>query len=124
MKDLTVVLSNYKMRIVDPPAPKMRQLDGGAQVPVVDRQGVTQFVVSIFAKLQVQAGALAPKGEELKVTLETDPGQGFEEGMVVELINPRVSPYEIRTDDGRVISGLSFKAMGLTPIAPARAEKQ
>lgn len=123
MKDLTVVLSNYKMRIVDPPAPKMRQLDGGAQVPVVDRQGVTQFVVSIFAKLQVQAGALAPKGEELKVTLETDPGQGFEEGMVVELINPRVSPYEIRTDDGRVISGLSFKAMGLTPVAPARAEK-
>lgn len=123
MKDLTVVLSNYKMRIVDPPTQKMRQLDGGAQVPVVDRQGVIQFVVSIFAKLQVQAGALAPKGEELKVTLETDPGHGFEEGMLVELINPRVSPYEIRTDDGRVISGLSFKAMGLTPVAPGKADK-
>ena len=123
MKDLTVVLSNYRMRIVDPPTQKMRQLEGGAQMPVVDRNGVAQFVVSVFAKQLVHAGVMTPKGEEVKVTLEADPGQGFEEGMLIELINPRVSPYEIRTDDGRVISGLSFKALGLTPVTPAKADK-
>ena len=29
------------------------------------------------------------------MTLETDPGEGFEEGMRVELVDPRVSAYQM-----------------------------
>ena len=73
MRDIPVVLSGYKLTVVEPPAPKTRTDDNGAQVPVTDRHGVTQFVVSVFAKLRVGPGERAPKGEEIKVTLLTDP---------------------------------------------------
>ena len=81
---------------------------------------MTQFVVSLFAKLRVQPGQRAPKGEEIKVTLATDPGEGFEEDIRVELVDARLNAYQIETEDGRSISGISFKAMGLNPVgAPA-----
>jgi hypothetical protein len=86
MQNIPVILNGYRMTVVDPPAPKMRE-DGSM---VTNREGVTQFVVSVFAKLRPGPGERAPKGEEIKVTLETDPGQGFEEGARVELISPRV----------------------------------
>jgi hypothetical protein len=73
-------------------------------------------VVALFAKLQVQPGQRAPKGEEIKVTLETDPGDGFGEDMRVQLINPRINAYQIE-NNGRVTSGIAFKAGGLTPVA-------
>ncbi len=115
MRDLPVVLSGYRCTVVDPPAPKMKDDGNGRQVPVVDRNGVTQFVVALFVKQLVGPGERAPKGEEIRATLETDPGEGFEEGTLVELVNPRVSAYEIKTDDGRTLSGISFKATGLKP---------
>lgn len=123
MRDLPVILDQYKLTIVEPPAPKMRE-EGGRLVPVTDAQGARMFVVSLFAKLQVQPGQRAPKGEEIKVTLETDPGEGFGEDMRVQLINPRINAYQIE-NNGRVASGISFKAAGLTPAgAPApRGEK-
>ena len=121
MRDLPVVLDGFKLTVVDPPAPKTRRDDNGAEVPVVDRDGVTQFVVSLFAKLQVQAGQRAPKGEEIKVTLATDPGDGFTEDARVQLVEPTVSPYELKSPDGRVVSGIAFKATGLKPAAPAAA---
>jgi hypothetical protein len=119
MQNIPAMLNGYRMSVVDPPAPKVRE-DGSM---VVNRDGVTQFVVSVFAKLRPGPGERAPKGEELKVTLETDPGQGFEEGARVELISPRVSPYEIKGDNGRTVSGLAFRAMGLSPAAPAPAPR-
>ncbi len=121
MRDLPVELNGYTCTVVDPPAPKTKDDGKGRQVPVVDRNGVTQFVVALFVKQIVGLGERAPKGEEIRATLETDPGEGFEEGARVELINPRISAYEIKTDDGRTLSGISFKAMGLKPAgAPAR----
>jgi hypothetical protein len=115
MRDLPVVLSGYRCTVVDPPAPKMKDDGNGRQVPVVDRNGVTQFVVALFFKQLAGPGERAPKGEEIRATLETDPGEGFEEGTRVELVNPRVSAYEIKTDDGRTLSGIAFKATGLKP---------
>jgi hypothetical protein len=79
-------------------------------------------VVSLFAKLQVQPGQRAPKGEEIKVTLETDPGDGFYEDMRVALIQPRINAYQIE-NNGRVSSGISFKAAGLAPAGPAPAPR-
>jgi hypothetical protein len=122
VRDIPVVLSGYKLTVVEPPAPKTREDGNGGVVVVTDRQGATQFVVSLFAKLQVQPGQRAPKGEEIKVTLETDPGPGFEEDSRVELVAPRINAYQIE-NNGRVASGISFKAMGLKPVGAPRGEK-
>ncbi len=111
MQNIPVVLDGYRMTVVEPPAPKLRE-DGSF---VTNREGVRQFVVHVFAKVRPGPDGRTPKGEEIKVTLETDPGEGFEEGTRVELVNPRVSAYEIKTDDGRTLSGISFKATGLKP---------
>ncbi|MEY8040562.1 hypothetical protein AB8O55_14245 [Saccharopolyspora cebuensis] len=82
---------------------------------MTDRQGVHQFVVSLFAKRRVQPGEFAGKGDEIKVTLTADPGEGFEEGTYVELVNATVSHWETQNGD-RYRSGLSFRADGLTPL--------
>lgn len=120
MQNIPVILNGYRMTVVDPPAPKMRE-DGSM---VTNREGVTQFVVSVFAKLRPGPGERAPKGEEIKVTLATDPGEGFEEDTRVELIDARLNAYQMETEDGRSISGISFKAMGLKPVGPGpRAER-
>lgn len=123
MRDLPVVLEGYKLTVVDPPGPKVRE-DGSV---VTNREGQTQFVVSLFAKLRTEPGVRAPKGEEIKVTLETDPGDGFVEDARVALVNPRINAYQIDSPEGRSISGIAFKAFGLAPAgAPApspRSEK-
>jgi hypothetical protein len=111
MRDIPVMLDGYKLTVVEPPAPKVRE-DGTV---VTNRDGVTQFVVSLFAKLRAQPGQRVPKGEEIKVTLETDPGDGFGEDARVALVGARVSAYQIDTPDGRSLSGISFKAVGLAP---------
>ena len=90
---------------------------------MTDRNGVIQFVVSLFAKQRVGPGERAPKGEEIRVTLATDPGEGFEEDTRVELIDARLNAYQIDTEDGRSISGIAFKAMGLKPVGRVGAEK-
>jgi hypothetical protein len=126
MRDIPVILNGYKLTVVEPPAPKMRDDGRGNLVTVTDRQGVTQFVVALFAKLQVGPGQRAPKGEEIKVTLTADPGEGIYEDMRVELISPLLNAYQIDTEDGRSISGISFKAAGLVPVggpAPSPREK-
>ena len=79
--------------------------------------------MSLFAKQRVGPGERAPKGEEIKVTLATDPGEGFEEDTRVELIDARLNAYQIDTEDGRSISGIAFKAMGLKPVGRVGAEK-
>jgi hypothetical protein len=121
VRDLPVILDQYKLTIVEPPAPKMRE-ENGNLVPVLDRQGARQFVVSLFAKLQVPPGQRAPKGEEIKVTLECDPGDGFHEDMRVALHQPRINAYQIE-NNGRVTSGISFKAAGLAPAGPPPAPR-
>jgi hypothetical protein len=63
------------------------------------------------------AKADGAKGEEIRVTLETDPGEGFEEGQLVELIGARVSPYSFKNGRGETVSGMAFAAAGLKPAA-------
>lgn len=124
MRDIPVNLGGYKLTVVEPPMPKMREDGNGAQVPVTDREGATQFTVSLFAKLRVKAGERAPKGEEIKVTLGTDPGPDFGEDARVELIDARVSPYQVESA-GRVNSGLAWRAMGIkhAPTPAPRGDK-
>jgi hypothetical protein len=124
MRDIPVNLGGYKLTVVEPPAVKTRE-ENGRVVPVTDRDGVTQFVVGLFAKLRVGPGERAPKGEEIKVTLATDPGEGFAEDVKVELVEACLNPYQIDNGAGRVSAGIAFKAKGLKPLhVPApRGEK-
>ncbi|MCR3746897.1 hypothetical protein [Lentzea californiensis] len=119
LNDIPVILSHYKLLITEAPCVKMRELDGGQLVPVVDRNtNEEQFVVVLFAKARPTEGRRKSKGEEIKVNLPRDPGEGFEEGDYVELINPVINTYEMRGEDGKITaSGLWFKADGLTPAA-------
>ena len=120
MRDISINLGGHRLTVVEPPVVKVRD-DGSA---VVDREGATQFVVSLFVKPLAVAGVRTPKGEEIRVTLGCDPGEGFAEGEWVELIDPRVNAWEIRDEStGRVSSGLAFKALGLKLSGSASAGK-
>jgi hypothetical protein len=114
MKEIPVIFEGYRLTVVEAPAVKVRP-DGST---VTNFAGETQFVCSLFVKKVARQGERAPKGEEIRVTLETDPGEGYQEGLRVALVQPRVSAYELRDEaTGRVRSGLTFKAFSLAPGA-------
>src|SRR5699024_5867028 len=78
----------------------------------------TQFVVSLIAKPVTGPGERSRKGEEINCNLSADPGDGFEPGTYVELVNPQVHVYAIPDkEDARKIAnaGMWFKAEGLKP---------
>ncbi|WP_297547634.1 hypothetical protein [Amycolatopsis sp.] len=109
MRNIPVNLSGYKLTIAEEPEMKMRKDQNGREEVVTDREGIAKFVVSVFAKIKGE------KGEEIKVTLDSDPSGAFEDGDRVELINPRVSPYSFKNDRGETVSGVAFAAAGLKP---------
>jgi hypothetical protein len=112
MRDIPVALNGFRLTVVE--APEIKQKRDGSG-PVVDRvSGAPLYVVSLFVKQRPVPGQRTPKGEEIRVTLATDPGEGCGEGEWVELIDPRVNAWEIRDEEsGRVSSGLAFKALGM-----------
>lgn len=116
MRNIPVLLEGYKLQVTEAPSTKMFEQDG-QQVVATDRATkATLFVVSLFVKpLPDPQTGRAGKGEEIKVTLETDPGDQVQEGDRVELIQPRISFWEV---DGR--SGLSWRAAGITPVSAGR----
>lgn len=116
LKNIPVDLSGFKLMVTEAPTLKMRENDKGEMEPATDRLGVQQFVVSLFAKRKPVPGGYAEKGEEIKVTLTADPGEGFEEGTYVELINATMSPWQSERN-GRFSSGISIRADGLKPVA-------
>ncbi|WP_026452809.1 hypothetical protein [Saccharomonospora iraqiensis] len=120
MDDIPVNLSGYRLMVTEEPTMKMRENKAGEMEPATDRYGVAKFVVMLFAKPRPVQGQRTGKGEEIKVTLVADPGEGFEEGSYVELINPILNTYEMRGEDGRITaSGVWFKADGLKPAGPS-----
>ncbi|SDY71998.1 hypothetical protein SAMN05216215_103367 [Saccharopolyspora shandongensis] len=116
LKNIPANMNGYKLMITEAPAMKMRENENGVAEPVTDRQGVNQFVVSLFAKRRPGPGEFAEKGEEIKVTLTADPGEGFEEGTYVQLVDATMSHWQ-NERNGRFSSGISFRANGLTPAA-------
>ena len=108
MRNIPVNLGGFKLRVVE--APQIKTNDEGV-VAMVYGTNDPQYVIGVFAKpTQVDEKGRRGRGEELRVTLMSDPGQ-VEEGDMVELIAPTVSHWE---KDGR--SGLSWKAQGLKPL--------
>jgi hypothetical protein len=123
MKDIAFIATNYKFMVTEAPVAKTRENKAGEFETVVDkRTGEIQFVVMLFAKPKAQPGQRVGKGEEIKVNLATDPGDGFDDGTYVELINPVLNTYEMTNDEGRITgSGLWFKAEGLKPAGQGAA---
>lgn len=110
-------LSGYRLMVTEEPTMKMRENKGGEMEPATDRDGVAKFVVMLFAKPRPRPGERTGRGEEIKVTLACDPGEGFTEGSYVELVNPVLNTYEMRGEDGQITgSGVWFKADGLKPV--------
>lgn len=107
MRNIPVNLSGYKLRVVEEPSIKADQ-DG--KVKTVYGTNDPLYVVAVFAKPVATEDGYRGKGEELKVTLSTNP-EGIEEGDLVELVGPTVSHWE---NEGR--SGLSWKAQALKPL--------
>lgn len=109
MRNIPVVLTGFRLMVTEEPSLKTREVDGTAEV-VTDRDGASQYVVSVFAKSKGE------KGEEIRVTLSTDPGEGFEDGTLVELVGATVSPYSFKNNRGETVSGLAWRALGLKPL--------
>jgi hypothetical protein len=113
MKNIPVNLTGYRITVSEDPEMKMRKVDGREEI-VTDREtGVTKFTVALMVKAKGQ------KGEEIRVTLDCDPGDGFSEddGTRVELIDPRVTPYSFKNEKGETVSGVAWGAAGMKPLA-------
>ncbi|OZM73573.1 hypothetical protein CFN78_08550 [Amycolatopsis antarctica] len=112
MRNIPIDLSGFRLTVTEDPEMKMRKDENGREVTVTDQEGVAKFVVALMVKTKGQ------KGEEIRVTLDTDPGEGFseEDGTRVELIQPRVSPYSFKNAKGETVSGVAFSAAGLKPL--------
>lgn len=110
MRNIPINLNGYRLQVSEVPEMKMREDDSGRKAPVTDRDGVTKFVVSLFAKVKGE------KGEEIRVTLDSDPGEDFSDGMLVELVDPKLSPYSFKNKKNEVVAGIAFSAAGLKPV--------
>lgn len=104
MRNIPVNLAGYKLRVVEEPSVKT-DLEG--RIATAYGTSDPLYTIAVFAKPVATEDGYRGKGEELKVTLSTEPGS-VEEGELVELIGPTVSHWE---RDGR--SGLSWKAQGI-----------
>lgn len=117
MRNIPVDLREFRFMISEEPAVKMQKNRAGEQEPAVDRDtGAVLYVVPLFVKRDGQ------RGEEIKVTLPGDPGDGFDEGTRVELVAPTLSPYSFKNERGEDVSGVSWRAEGLK-VARAAASR-
>lgn len=110
MKNMPIILADRRLMLTELPTLKTREVDGHTEI-VTDRDGAQQFTATVFMK------AKGEKGEEIKVTLATDPGDGFEEGDIVDLVDPRASFYSFKSGRGETVSGIAYRATGLVKIA-------
>ncbi|SFE11486.1 hypothetical protein SAMN04487819_1082 [Actinopolyspora alba] len=108
MRNIPVNLGGYKLLVTEEPMQKTRERDGMTEVVTDAKTDLPLFIISLFAKAKGQ------KGEEIKVTLDADPGE-VEEGSLVELVDARVSPFDFVNGKGEKVSGITFRAAGVTP---------
>jgi hypothetical protein len=111
VKNIPVNLSGYRLTVSEDPEMKVRK-ENGVETVVTDRDGVTKYTVALMVKAKGQ------KGEEIRVTLDSDPGEGFSEDEMtrVELIDPRVTPYSFKNERGETVSGVAWGAAGMKPL--------
>jgi hypothetical protein len=111
LNNIPVVLEGYTLQVTEEPTFKMK-IDDKTKVesPATAYDGSQLFTVKLFAKPPAGPSGKRGKGDEIAVTLMTDPGDEFQEGDPVDLVDPTVSMWS--NDFG---AGLSFRAMALVP---------
>lgn len=128
MRNIPAQLSGYTFMVTSEPEGKTRKVGVNAYEPVFDKEGVQPYMVLLLAKAKPVPGEPRRKdGEEIKVNLPRNPGEGFAEGTFVELLNPVINTYEMTDpEDSRRITnaGIWWKADGLKPAARPSAVKQ
>ncbi|MBB5153184.1 hypothetical protein [Saccharopolyspora phatthalungensis] len=112
LKNVPVVLEGYKARVVEEPVMKSyKNRDTGKAEIATGQDGAPLYEMSVFMKaVPTEEGKRAPKGFEMKVTLEAEPPADVVEGELVALVNPRISQYHL--DNGA--QGVTLKATGVT----------
>jgi hypothetical protein len=136
LKNIPAILDGYRLMIVEAPEMKMRKTkENGREILVPDTIFGTddpKYTVTLFCKKRASADGYRQKGEEIKVTLTSDPGSEFEEGQYVSLRNLTLSitamPHrnarrDTGTEDAIGYVGWSFSAEGLTPESPHMAAR-
>lgn len=113
MRDIPCDLGGYTLMVTEAPEIKTFEKDGKTEIVIDQATKAQMYVISVFAKRRPTPDRKF-KGEEIKVTIETDPGE-LDTGTYIELINCRVSPYNMKSDSGDTIAGISFRATGVTP---------
>jgi hypothetical protein len=111
LKHIPIVLDGYTLQVTEVPTLKMNiDKETQQETPARAYDGSQLFTVKLFAKPPAGPTGKRGKGEEIGVTLMTDPGDDFEEGDPVDLVDPTVSSWA--NDFG---AGLSFRAAALVP---------
>jgi hypothetical protein len=119
MRNIPVLLEGFTLMTgMEAPSMKMVEEKGKPSVPAVDkRTGQTLYTVTLMVMGPVDgATGRRPKPTVITVTLECDPGDTVGMGMLVELVDPRVSFWE---KDDR--SGLAWRAQAIVPATADRA---
>lgn len=128
MRDIPAQTSGYTFMVTGEPEGKTNE-DGSPYRPK-DREGNLReqpFMVLLLAKAKPVPGEPRRKdGEEIKVNLPRNPGEGFDPGVFVELISPVLNTFEMRDPEkGHITNaGIWWKADGLKPAARPSAVKQ
>jgi hypothetical protein len=121
LRNIPVELSGHKVRITEAPSVKTREKDGQQEVVTDFKTKAPKYVVGVFVKPRRDDEGRAGKGVEVRVTLDTDPGDQVDEGDLIELIAPTVSHWEMTDDHGRTTSGLSWRALGIKPAIAVKS---
>ena len=116
--DIPVNLNGFRLRVVDDPAVKTYVDDNGVEQTAVDRStGEPVYVISLHKKVaERNEQGRRPKGEEIKVTIVTEPVD-IEDGDIVELVRPTAKPYHIPGGKYECSFGLSYKAVAASKVA-------
>lgn len=119
MKDVPADLRGYKFIVSEAPTVKLvtDKATGQEKVSTIYGTEDPKYVIRLFSK-PVEAGptGVRGKGEEIKVTLLSEPGDEIDEGVYVDLIGPTVSPYAMTDANNKLTgSGLSYTARAVSP---------
>ena len=128
LSNIPVVLEGYALQITEAPTLKMKIDDKTRQeTPATGRDGAQLFTVRLFAKPPADPTGRRGKGEEIGVTLVTDPGDEFEEGDRVKegqfllQIDPNILRGSVQRGEAAVAGARSGLEQAHVGVQTARA---
>lgn len=119
MQDAPIDVSHYKLRVVEAPTLKMkRTMANGkvvSEVPAAGPNGEALYEAVLYSRAKVADVYGKKDSEEIKITL-TSPCDDVDEDDVVQPLGLTMSTFSFTTEKGKTISGVSYRAEGLTKV--------